>query len=102
MNNLSLQVRVIHHIEIDESERAHPGCAKIKRQWGSQATRADTEHTRRFQLLLALHAHLGHDQVARVAQDFIVGEGCSFALYFRDGGHKNLRDNRQRFMNRSS
>jgi len=75
-----LQVRVIHNVEVDNPERANARRAKIKRQWGPEASRANAQHLRGFELKLPVHADFRHDQVARVAQDFVVVErdGCYF------------------------
>ena len=87
VNDLPLQVGVVHHIEVDQAQRAHARGRQIQRQRRSQPARADAQHARRFQLLLALHAHLGHDQMARVAQDFVLVERY---WKFGGGGHKVL------------
>jgi hypothetical protein len=64
---------------LDNAERAHSGCAQVERQRRAQASRADTQHLRSFDLELPLHADFRHDEVARIAQNFVVGErdrGC--------------------------
>ena len=88
MNDLPLQVGVIHYIEIDQTQRAHARGCKIKRQRRSQPARANAQHARRFQLLLPLHADLRHDQMPRVAQDFVLAE-CHWN-FGSDCGHKIL------------
>ena len=45
---------------------------------------------RGFQLELPFHAHLGHDQVARVALNLVVAQGNGFGFDFECGGHENL------------
>ena len=87
MNNLALQVGVVHDIEIDETESAYAGGGEIERHRRAQASGADAEHARGFQLLLTLHAHLGHDEMAGVAQDFVFVQGYR---NFGDGGHMVL------------
>ena len=47
------------------------GC-QIHAQRRAQAARADQQHVRVLQLELPFHADFGHDQVPRVAQDFVV------------------------------
>src|ERR1700682_3906027 len=90
MDNLPLQVGVIHHIEVDQPQSPYARSRKVERQRRSKTARADAQHARRFQLLLPLHAHLGHDQMARVAEDFLLAEGYR---NFRCGGHKVLEQN---------
>ena len=75
VQHLALQVGVIHHVEIDHAEGSHAGCGQVKRQRRAESARPDAEHARGLKLLLAGHADLGHDQVARVAQDFVVAQG---------------------------
>jgi hypothetical protein len=76
VNDLPLQVGVIHYIEIDQAERAYASGRKVQGQRRPQPARANTQHARRLQLLLPFHADLRHDQVARVAQDFILAQRC--------------------------
>src|SRR5205807_942978 len=52
VNDLALQVRVVHDVEIHDAERADAGCAKIERQRRPEASRADAEHFRSLQLQL--------------------------------------------------
>ena len=74
VDDLPLQIGVVHHVEVDQAQRAHAGRGQIERQRRAESAGADAQHARRLQLLLPVHAHLGHDQVARVAQDFIVAQ----------------------------
>ena len=90
VNDLPLQVGVVHDVEVHDAERAHAGRAQVQRQRRTQAARADAQHSRRFQLELPFHADLGHDQVARVAQDLVVAQGGGFGFDFKCGGHENL------------
>ena len=74
MDDLPLQVGVVDYVEVDQAERAHPRRGQIKSQRRTEPARADAQHLRRFDLLLPLHADLGHDQMPRVAQDFVFVE----------------------------
>ena len=82
MDNLALKIRVVHHIEVHDAEGTHAGGGKIKRQRRAEPARADTEHTRRFQLLLPLHADLWHDQVARVTENLFIAKSNGFGFSF--------------------
>ncbi len=90
VNDLPLQVGVVHDVEVHDAQRADAGRAQIQRQRRTQTARADAEHPRRFQLELPFHADLGHDQVARVAQNLVVAQGNGFGFDFKCRGHKNL------------
>src|SRR5581483_8413681 len=74
VDDLPLQVGVVDDVEIDDTERTHACSAEIKRERRAEAAGSDAEHLRGLELELALHADLGHDQVARVAKDLVVGE----------------------------
>ena len=90
VDDLALQVGEVDDVEVDDAERADTGGGQVQRQRRAEAAGADAQHARGLQLLLALHADLGHDQVARVAQDLVVGEGNGFGFDFNCGGHENL------------
>src|SRR5208282_1438628 len=67
--NLPLQIRKIDRIEIDQADAADSCSGEIESEWGPEAAGADAEDFRLLKLELPLHADLGHDQVAAVAQD---------------------------------
>ncbi len=90
VNDLALQVGVIHHVEVHDAERADARGSQIKRQRRTQSACADAEHLCRLQLQLPFHADFGHDQVPRVAQDLVVRERDGFGFDFGCGGHGNL------------
>jgi hypothetical protein len=87
MENLALQVGVIDHVKINDPERAHARGGKIKRKRRAQSAGADAEHARRLQFLLPIHANLRHDQMPRVAQDFVLVQCCRS---FSKGSHRDL------------
>ncbi len=72
MQHLPLQVRLVDHIKVHDAERAHAGGREIERCRGAQSPGADQQHARGLELALSLDAHVGEDQVARVAQDLLV------------------------------
>jgi hypothetical protein len=72
VDDLALQVGVIDHVEVHNAERADARGRQVKRQRRTESARSDAQDFRGLQLLLPFHAHLGHDQMARVAQDFVV------------------------------
>ena len=67
MDDLTLQVRVVDDVGVDDAERADTGRREIERRRGAEPAGADQEHARVEQLLLALLADLGNQDVARVA-----------------------------------
>ena len=80
VDDLALQVAGVDNVEVDQAEGADAGGGEIERERRAQAAGADAEDFRGLQLLLALHAHFGQDEVARVARDLFVGElgECGF------------------------
>ena len=69
VDDLPLQVARVHHVEVHQAQRADARRRQIERQRRTQPAGAHAQHLRRLQLLLALHAHFGQDQVARIARD---------------------------------
>ena len=53
----------------------------------TQPPGADTQYLGRLELLLPAQAHFGHDQVARVAQDFLVAKGGGRGSGWGQGCH---------------
>ena len=56
-------------IEIDKAESADAGRGQIERKRRAETAGADAKNARGLELLLALHTHLGQDDVARVARE---------------------------------
>jgi hypothetical protein len=67
VNDLALQVGLVHDIEIDDAERAHTGRRQVEQRRRTQAARPDDEDTGVLQPLLPGHADLRDDQVTRIA-----------------------------------
>ena len=74
VDDLPLQVRKIHDVEIHDAQRADAGGSQVQRQRRAQPAGADAQHLRLLQLELALHANFRQDQMARVAQDLLIAE----------------------------
>ena len=74
MDDLALQVAGVDDVEVDEAEGADAGGGEVEGERRAEAAGADAEDLRRLELLLALHADLGQDEVARVAGDLVVGQ----------------------------
>ncbi len=74
MHDLALQIVEAHAVAVDDADLAHAGRGKIENERRAEAARADHQHARGFQLLLALAADLLQHQLALVARDFLRGE----------------------------
>ena len=64
MQNLALEVGIIHHVKIHQPECADAGGGKVEADRRSQSACADAKHFCGFQALLALECNLWHDQMA--------------------------------------
>ena len=74
MQNLALEVRVVHDIEIHKPERADACGSQIKGDRRAKSAGADAKNLRRFEAFLALHGDLGHDEMPRVACHLVVAK----------------------------
>src|SRR4051812_20665358 len=74
MQDLTLKIGMINHIEIDEAQAAHAGGGEIKRERRAEATGTDQKNRGRLEALLTFDRHLRHDQMPRVTGDFLVGK----------------------------
>ncbi len=69
---LSLEVGQVHPVEIDHAEPSHTRRGEVLQHRGAQASRAHHQHAGIAQAPLSFHADLGQQEVARVAQQFVV------------------------------
>src|SRR5581483_4714068 len=76
MDDLPLQVGKVHNVEVHDAELSHPGCSQVERQRRAESPGPDAQHPGLLQLELALHAHLGHDEMTTVTEDFIPRQLC--------------------------
>ncbi len=92
VDDLALQVRLVDDVEVHEADGADAGGGEVERERRAEAAGADAEDLRGLELLLALHADLGQDEVAGVAGDLFVGElGEGGGGLFESGGHGVLQ-----------
>ncbi len=80
MNHLALEVGEIDHVEVDNADFSDAGGRQVQAERRSEPSGSDQKNLRVLELDLPFHADLRHDQVARVAQDFV----------FRKRGHRNF------------
>ena len=67
VDDLPLQVACVDHVEIHQPKRPDAGRGKIQRKRRAETASSHAEDASGLQPLLALHAYLGQDEVARVA-----------------------------------
>src|SRR4029077_6667080 len=73
-------------VEVDEAEGAHAGGGEVEGQGGAEAAGSDAEDPGGLELLLAFHADLGKEEVARVAGNLFVGQLGKFGGEFAECG----------------
>ena len=69
VQNLTVQVRKIDIVRIDQSNRADSGRREIKRSGGTESAGANAQNARRFQSTLSLDADLRENEMARIARE---------------------------------
>src|SRR5437588_7885816 len=86
VQDLTLEVGGVDVVEVDDADLADPSRSQVEPGGRAQAARAQQEHARPHQLALTFAAHLGQDQMSRIAGDLIRGEavrGSHHLLYTR-------------------
>ena len=91
VDHLALEVGEVDHVEIHEPDLADASRGQVEAERSAEAAGAHQQHLGGFQFLLPLDADLGNDQVAAVAQDFVLGEGD----FLRRRGHAGTAGNRR-------
>ena len=74
MDNLTLQIRKVHHVGVGNSDGAYTCCGKVHGDRSPETTCTNHENLRVQKLLLALRAHLFQDDVAGIALQLFVGK----------------------------
>ncbi len=74
MNDLALQIRLIHVVSIDDADGTDSGGRKIQESRRTQSSGADTQYARILQPLLAVDADIRDDEVPAVPAHLIAGQ----------------------------
>jgi len=72
--DLALEIREVDDVEINETDVADARGGEIEAKRRAEAAGADEKGFGAFEFELTFHAHLRHDEVAAVAEDFFVSE----------------------------
>ena len=72
VQNLALQVGIIHGVEIHDAEFADAGGGEIHGDGRAETARADAQDAGGLDFLLAGQTDFGQNQVPRVAADFVI------------------------------
>ena len=89
VNDLTLEVGLVHHVELDNAERAHTRGCEVHQRRAAEPARAHAQDTRVLQPLLSRHADIGDDQVAAIPAHFLNGEVCG---WFNERGQLDGHD----------
>jgi hypothetical protein len=71
VKNLPLKIGKIYIVEIDNADDADASRCQIKRRRRSESSGADAQNARSFESALPLGCNLGHDEMTRVALQFV-------------------------------
>jgi len=74
VDDLPLQIRLVHDVKVDDAERAYTRRGQVEQGRGAQPARADAEDLGVLEPLLPGHPDLRDDQVSRVALDLVNGQ----------------------------
>ncbi len=74
VEDLALEVGEIDGVCVDEAESADAGCGEVEADGRAESAGTDAEDARCFEAFLSFERYFGHDEVPRVACDFVVGE----------------------------
>ena len=71
VQDLPLQVALLHHVELDDPDAAHPGGREVQGGRRAEPARAHEQHARGLEPALAFDRHLRQHEVARVARSLL-------------------------------
>ncbi len=74
MDDLPLQVRLVHAVEVQDPERSDAGGGQVHRHRRAETARPDAQDLRVEELALSLPADARQDDVPRVAADLLLAE----------------------------
>src|SRR6266540_3002154 len=74
VDDLALQVGGVDLIEVHQADVAYSGRGQVHRVGRAEAAGADQQDVGLLQPLLAVHGHVGNDEMARVAEDLVPRE----------------------------
>src|SRR5687768_8120171 len=83
VNDLTLKVRLLDDVEIDDADAADSRRGQIHAYRRAESARADHQHARRLHFSLSLHADFRHDQVTAVTHDLFVRQLRQVLAHFR-------------------
>src|SRR5208282_5091667 len=72
VQNLALEVGIIHGIEIDDAYLADAGGGEVHGDWRAEAAGADAQDAGALDFLLACQTDFRQNQVPRVTADFVI------------------------------
>jgi len=71
MQHLSLKVRLVDDIGVDDGQMPDAGRRKIEKEWRAKAPRANHQKARLVQPTLPLHADFRDEKMAVIATEFV-------------------------------
>jgi hypothetical protein len=86
VQQLALQVGEVHHIMVDEPQRAHPGGREVEGHRRAEAAGTHDQHAGGLEALLPLRPHARENEVSPIAVALGSGERGHFVVVIRSHG----------------
>jgi hypothetical protein len=74
VDDLTLQVRLIHNVEVHDPDGPYARRREVERERAPEPTGSHGEDLGGLELLLPVEGHLGHDEVPAVASNFLIAQ----------------------------
>ena len=74
MNDLALQIRFVHGVELDDAQGSDAGGGQVEQRRAAQTAGTDHQHTGVLQPFLTVHPDVGNDQVTAVTPYLLDGQ----------------------------
>src|SRR5215217_7944909 len=74
VDDLTLQVRLVHDVEVHDPDGPYARRREIERERAPETTSSHGENLRGLELLLPVEGHLGHYEVPAVASNFLIAQ----------------------------
>jgi hypothetical protein len=74
VEHLTLQIRNVHDVEVDESERADASGREVQGEWRTETARPDEQNAPGLELSLTIDPDIGKNEVPAVSEHLLVGQ----------------------------
>src|SRR5215212_2920287 len=74
VNHLSLEIRYVDGIEVDEAERSNSSGCEVKGSRGSESARAHEKNSRTLEAALSFCAYLVENEMTSISSKLVTGQ----------------------------